>query len=63
MREAAPYLGLGTSLAATVLAGLGLGYWLDGQFGTRPLLFLVGGVLGLVAALWQFYTTVTRRRS
>jgi len=63
VREAAPYLGLGTSLAATVLAGLGFGYWLDARFGTRPLLFLVGGVLGVLAALVQFYTTVTRRRS
>lgn len=62
VREAAPYLGLGTSLAVTVLAGLGLGYWLDGRFGTRPLLVLAGGVLGLLAALGQFYTTVTRRK-
>jgi F0F1-type ATP synthase assembly protein I len=58
LREAAPYLGLGTSLAATLLLALALGYWADRQFGTQPLFFLLGGVLGLVAALYQFFKTV-----
>jgi F0F1-type ATP synthase assembly protein I len=34
-----------------VLAGLGAGYWLDGQLGTRPWFLLVGGTLGVVVAL------------
>ena len=59
LRDVAPYLGMGTGLAVTVLAGLAGGYWLDGQFGTRPLLFLVGGFLGLGAALYHFWKTVT----
>ena len=54
VREAGPYLGLGTSLAATVLLGLGLGYWGDRELGTKPWLFLLGGALGLGAALYQF---------
>ena len=54
----APYLGIGTSLAVTVLLGLGGGYWLDCSFGTRPCFFLLGGVLGLGAALYQFLKTV-----
>ncbi len=58
MREAAPYLGLGTTLAVTVLAGLGGGYWLDGRLGTRPAFLLLGGVLGLGAALYHFFKTV-----
>jgi F0F1-type ATP synthase assembly protein I len=58
LREAAPYLGLGTSLAATVLLGLALGYWADKELGTRPLFFLLGGSLGLAAALYQFFRTV-----
>jgi F0F1-type ATP synthase assembly protein I len=58
VREAAPYLGLGTTLAVTVLAGLGGGYWLDGRLGTRPLFLLLGGVLGLAAALYHFFRAV-----
>ena len=58
MREAAPYMGLGTTLAVTVLAGLGGGYWLDGRLGTRPGFLLLGGCLGLAAALIHFIKTV-----
>ena len=61
LREAAPLLGLGTSLAMTVLLGLGLGYWADQKLGTRPWLFLLGAALGLVTALYQFFKTVSRR--
>jgi len=63
MREAAPFLGLGSSLAALVLVGLGAGYWLDGKLGTRPWLFLLGGVLGIAMAALEFYRTVSGRRS
>ncbi|MCG6927058.1 MAG: AtpZ/AtpI family protein [Acidobacteria bacterium] len=59
LREAGPYVGLGTTLAATVLAGLGAGYWLDGQLGTRPWFLLAGGTLGVIAALVYFFRTVT----
>jgi len=58
LREAAPYLGMGTALAVTVLLGLGAGYWIDGKLGTRPIFFLVGGVLGLCAAGYNFFKTV-----
>ena len=63
MREAGPYLGIGTSAALTVLAGVGAGYVLDGKLGTKPLLFLLGGAFGILAALWQVYTLVMGRRS
>jgi F0F1-type ATP synthase assembly protein I len=59
LREAGPYIGLGTTLAATVLAGLGVGYWLDEQLGTRPWLLLGGGTLGVLAALVYFFRSVT----
>ncbi len=58
LREAAPLLGLGMTLAVTVLAGLGLGYWLDGRLGTRPWLMLVGASLGITAALVYFIKSV-----
>jgi ATP synthase protein I len=58
LREAAPFVGLGTTLAATVLAGLGGGYWLDGRLGTRPVFLLLGGVFGVGAALYHFFKAV-----
>ncbi len=58
LRDVAPYLGIGTTLAVTVLAGLGGGYWLDAQLGTEPWLLLAGGMLGLGAALYYFFRTV-----
>jgi F0F1-type ATP synthase assembly protein I len=62
LREAAPLLGLGSTLAASVLLGLGVGYWLDGKLGTRPWLFLAGGAFGVLTAFVQFYKLVVDRR-
>jgi F0F1-type ATP synthase assembly protein I len=58
LREAAPFLGLGTTLAVTVLAGLGGGYWLDRRLGTRPVFLLLGGAFGVGVALYHFFRTV-----
>ncbi|HVO11581.1 MAG TPA: AtpZ/AtpI family protein [Vicinamibacteria bacterium] len=58
MREAAPLLGLGLTLAVTVLAGLGAGYWLDGRLGTRPWFLLLGACLGVGAAMVYFIRSV-----
>lgn len=60
LREAAPLLSLGTTLAVTVAAVLGLGYWLDARLGTQPWFLLAGGCLGVALALYQFIRTVTR---
>lgn len=57
LREAAPYLGIGSSLAFTLLVCLGIGYWLDLKLGTEPACFLLGGVFGLFAAGYSFYKT------
>ena len=65
LRESAPYLGIGSSLAFTVLLCLGLGHWLDKKFGTEPRYFLIGAVVGVVAAFlhfWQMYRTMTGRK-
>jgi F0F1-type ATP synthase assembly protein I len=58
LRDAAPYLGLGTNLAITVLAGVGGGYWLDQRLGTRPWFLLFGGCFGVGAALYHFFKRV-----
>jgi F0F1-type ATP synthase assembly protein I len=62
VRDSAPYMGVGLGAAATILLGLGAGYWADGKFGTRPILLLVGGMLGLAAAGYHFVRTMGRLR-
>lgn len=59
LREAAPYLGLGTALATTVGLLIALGFWLDGWLETTPVLALVLGLLGVVLALVQFVRTAS----
>ena len=58
LSDLGPYLALGTTLAVTVLAGVGAGYWLDGRLNTRPVFLLLGGTLGLAAGLYHFFRTV-----
>jgi F0F1-type ATP synthase assembly protein I len=48
-------------LAITVLAGLGVGHVADARFGTSPVFFELGGGLGVVLALYQFFRTVSRK--
>jgi F0F1-type ATP synthase assembly protein I len=62
LKEAGPYLSIGTALAATVLLGVGAGYWVDRRWGTKPVFLLIGGTLGVFTALFQFFKTVGRRQ-
>jgi len=62
LREMAPYLGIGATLAVTVLLGVGVGYWLDGKLGTTPAFVLAGSVVGILAAGYHFYRLVRVKR-
>lgn len=65
LRDSAPYLGIGSSLAFTVLLCLFLGHWLDKRLGTEPRYFLVGAVVGIVGAFlhfWQMYRAMVGRK-
>ena len=46
-------LAAGTELAATVLVGLGGGYWLDSVCGTGPGLAVLGAMAGMALALYR----------
>ena len=52
-REVGPYLGLGTQLAATIVLMFFLGYWLDGEFDTRPALTIIFSLLGGFAGIYN----------
>jgi F0F1-type ATP synthase assembly protein I len=65
LQDSASYLGIGSSLAFTVLLCLWLGHWLDKKFGTEPRYMLVGAVVGGVAAFlhfWKMYRAMTGRK-
>ena len=62
LRDMAPYLGIGASLAVTVLLGVGVGYWLDGRLGTTPAFVLAGAVIGVLTAGYHFYRLVRVKR-
>ncbi len=55
LRDSASYLGIGSSLAFTVLLCLWAGHALDKKFGTDPRYFLVGAVVGVAAAFLHFW--------
>jgi F0F1-type ATP synthase assembly protein I len=42
-----------------VLAGLGVGHWIDGRWGTDPLFLILGGSLGVASALIYLFKTVS----
>jgi len=62
LRDSAPLIGIGSTLAGTVLLGLGVGYWLDRRLGTEPWFLFAGGVLGICVAMYQFFRTVAGLR-
>ena len=36
----------------------GVGYWLDGRFGTRPWLLVAGAFLGMGLGFWLFFRAI-----
>ena len=58
VRELAPYMNLGLQLAITVLMGVGLGWWLDNKFNTKPLWMLVCTLSFVAIGLYNFIKTV-----
>jgi F0F1-type ATP synthase assembly protein I len=43
-------LGLGWAIALSLVGGVLIGLWLDGRFGTSPILTIVGLIIGLAGA-------------
>jgi hypothetical protein len=57
-------VGLGSSLAGSLLVCIWGGRWLDRRLGTDPVFLLVGAGVGLLAAFYHFYKmyrTFTRK--
>ena len=52
---------MGIEMAVWVLLFAGIGFWLDGRFGTSPILTIIGGVLGLAAGLYRVYILLVKK--
>jgi len=59
-RQLAPFMGLGTELAASVAGMLLIGYFLDKHFGTSPWLLLAGAVVGMVGGFYNFIREIQK---
>ena len=57
-KEAGPYLGLGTQLAATIILMFFLGRWLDGELNISPVLTICFSFLGGFAGIYNFIKAV-----
>lgn len=54
-RATGQYMGLGLTLALSVLLFLGIGAWLDSRLGTGPLLLILGAFVGAGAGFYSLY--------
>ena len=57
-KDVGPYLGLGTQLAATIVLMFFLGWWLDSEFETSPILTITLSFFGGFAGIYNFIKTV-----
>ncbi|PZC44823.1 MAG: putative F0F1-ATPase subunit Ca2+/Mg2+ transporter [Chloroflexi bacterium] len=54
----AEVVGLGWYLALCIVGGAAGGFWLDGRLGTKPLLTLIGLLLGIGLGFYGLYRIV-----
>jgi ATP synthase protein I len=53
-------LGIGAVLAGVLVAGVALGWWVDGLLHTSPIFVLVGIALGIAGGIW--HTVIALRK-
>jgi ATP synthase protein I len=62
LRELAYFASIGLSISLSIFIGLGLGVYLDGKFGTRPWLTLIGIGLGIAAGYRNIGLAIRKSR-
>ncbi len=55
--------GMGFTIVVPIVLGAILGAYLDGQFHTKPLLILLGLLLGLISGIYGAYRLLKRSRN
>lgn len=53
VKNAGNVLSIGMLILVSIAVGFGIGYWLDGKFGTKPWLAFVFTLFGLAAGLYE----------
>jgi len=53
-------LGIGAVVAGVLVAGIALGWWVDGLLQTSPIFVLVGVALGIAGGIW--HTVIALRK-
>ena len=53
----------GVQFALTFMAFGAIGYWLDGEFGTKPWLLIVGVFLGAAGAFYSLVRQIPRSKT
>ena len=51
-------IGVGWYVGVCIVLGVLGGLWLDGKFNTRPILVIVGLILGVVVAIYGVYRMI-----
>jgi ATP synthase protein I len=54
-RSMLAYSGLGIEMGLSIVIGIGIGYYLDSYFGTKPVLTIIFMFLGIVAGFRRLY--------
>jgi F0F1-type ATP synthase assembly protein I len=49
------FIGVGWFIGISIVGGVFGGLWLDGKFGTSPILVILGLIFGLVVAFYGVY--------
>ncbi len=62
LREFAYYGSIGMSVAFSIVIGLGIGVWLDGEFDTNPWLTLIFIGLGIAAGYRNIWLAIKKSR-
>ncbi len=63
LQDALKYAQVGTMLVAPMLAFGGIGYYLDGRFGTQPWLLIAGLFAGMAGGFVSFFRLVLPAKS
>jgi F0F1-type ATP synthase assembly protein I len=58
IKELSPYLNLGWQLAVTICLMALLGWWLDGEFETKPVFIIICSIFGVIVGMYSFIKTV-----
>jgi F0F1-type ATP synthase assembly protein I len=58
--ESTKYLGVGLTVVGSAALFMGVGWWVDGRVGSKPVFTLLGALVGLVAGFYQLFRRLSQ---